>query len=73
MDLMNRCGRIREHELKDRRPQEPERLAREGRVAQLETTPPAAGAMVVGRVIGGTAPVLGVVAIVPIMHGLLIG
>lgn len=73
MDLVIFTGRISEHELKDERPQEYERLLREGRLAQIETTPPAAGAMTFGRVIGGTALVLGIVTILLILYGLLIG
>jgi cytochrome b subunit of formate dehydrogenase len=73
MDLVIFTGRISEHELKEERPQEYERLLREGRLAQVETTPPGAGAIIFGRVIGGTALVLGIVTILLILYGLLVG
>jgi cytochrome b subunit of formate dehydrogenase len=73
MDLVIFTGRISEHELKEERPQEYERLLRQGRLAQVETTPPGAGAIIFGRVVGGTALVLGIVTIVLILYGLLVG
>lgn len=73
MDLVIFTGRISEHELKDERPQEYDRLVREGRLAAIEATPPSAGAVTFGRVIGGTALVLGIVTILLILYGLLVG
>ena len=71
MDLVIFTGRISEHELAEERPIERERLVREGRLAALQTTPPSPAVMALGRVIGGTALVLGVVTIVLIFFSVL--
>jgi cytochrome b subunit of formate dehydrogenase len=73
MDLVIFTGRVAEHELKEERPEEYARLVREGRLVQIETTPPSARAIAFGRAIGGTALVLGIVTIVLILYGLLVG
>jgi cytochrome b subunit of formate dehydrogenase len=73
MDLVIFTGRVSEHELKEERPEEYERLVREGRLAEIETTAPSSGAMTFGRVIGGTALVLGILTIILILYGLAFG
>ncbi len=70
MDTVVFTGRISEHELKNERPVEYERLSREGRLAANETTPPTAESQWFGWIVGGTALVLGIVAIVLIVSGL---
>ncbi len=73
MDMVIFTGRLSEHELREERPLEFERLRREGRLAAIEATPPSAGALAFGRLIGGTALVLGLVTVVLILYGLLTG
>jgi cytochrome b subunit of formate dehydrogenase len=73
MDMVIFTGRVTEHELREERPLEYERLRREGRLAAIETTPPAAGAVAFGRVIGGTALVLGIITVFLILYGLFTG
>jgi len=66
-------GRISEHELREERPLEFERMKRSGQLAAVEASPPASGAVAFGRLVGGTALALGIVTIVLIMYGLLAG
>ena len=73
MDMVIFTGRISDHELREERPLEYERLRREGRLASIEDTPPAAGAVAFGRLVGGTALLLGVITVVLIIYGLLRG
>jgi cytochrome b subunit of formate dehydrogenase len=68
MDVVIFTGRISEHELKGERGVEYARLAREGRLAEKETTPPAEEARWFGWVVGGTALALGIVAIFLIVY-----
>jgi cytochrome b subunit of formate dehydrogenase len=70
MDTVVFTGRISEHELKNERPAEYERLTREGRLAANETTPPTDESRWFGWIVGGTALVLGIIAIVLIVSGL---
>jgi cytochrome b subunit of formate dehydrogenase len=71
MDLVIFTGRVSEHDLVEERPIERARLVREGRLTALETTPPSAGSMTFGRVVGGTALTLGIVTIILIFYGIL--
>jgi hypothetical protein len=73
MDPVTFTGGTSEHGLKDERPQEYERLVREGRLAAMEATPTAAGAMTFDGVISGTTLVLGIVTIPLILFGRLVG
>jgi hypothetical protein len=66
-------GRVSDHELREERPIEFERLRREGALASIETTPPTAGSVLFGRVIGGTALVLGLITVFLILYGLFTG
>ena len=70
MDTVVFTGRISEHELKDERRLEYDRLTREGRLAPSETTPPSEEAKWFGWIVGGAALALGIVAIVLIVSGL---
>ena len=70
MDTVIFTGRISEHELKGERGVEYERLAREGRLVEKETTPPTSESQWFGWVVGGTALVLGIVAIVLIVYSI---
>ena len=63
MDTVIFTGRSSEHELKSERRVEYERLVREGRLAEKETTPPTAESTWFGWIVGGTALLLGIVAI----------
>jgi cytochrome b subunit of formate dehydrogenase len=70
MDTVVFTGRISEHELKDERRLEYDRLTREGRLAPSETTPPSEEAKWFGWIVGGAALALGIVAIVLIVSSL---
>jgi cytochrome b subunit of formate dehydrogenase len=70
MDTVVFTGRISEHELKEERALEYERMVREGRLAAAEASPPTAESTWFGWVVGGTALVLGIVAIVLIVYSL---
>ena len=68
MDTVIFTGRISEHELKEERLVEYERLVREGRLVAKEAPPPTAESQWFGWVVGGTALALGIVAIVLIVY-----
>ena len=70
MDTVVFTGRISEHELKDERRLEYDRLTREGRLAPSETTPPSEESKWFGWIVGGAALALGIVAIVLIVSSL---
>jgi cytochrome b subunit of formate dehydrogenase len=67
MDTVVFTGRISEHEMKDERLVQYERLTREGQLAPSESTPPSNESRWFGWVVGGTALALGIVAIVLIV------
>jgi cytochrome b subunit of formate dehydrogenase len=69
MDTVIFTGRISEDELKHERAVEYERLLREGRLAAEEAPAPTLESRAFGWFIGGTALVLGIVAIVLIVYG----
>jgi thiosulfate reductase cytochrome b subunit len=71
MDTVIFTGRISEHELREERAVQFERFAREGRLAAVEAGPPTHEAQWFGWVVGGTALVLGIVAIVLILSSVL--
>jgi cytochrome b subunit of formate dehydrogenase len=71
MDTVVFTGRISEHELKEERLVEYERMVREGTLAGRETTPPSAEAKWFGWTVGTTALVLGIIAIVLILSSVL--
>jgi cytochrome b subunit of formate dehydrogenase len=71
MDLVIFTGRVSEHELREERPAEYERLARAGRLAALQARPPAARDVRAGRVIGTTAVALGLVMVSLIVYAVL--
>jgi hypothetical protein len=73
MDMVIFTGRVSDHEMRDERPLEYERLRREGALAATETTPPTAGSVAFGRVVGGTALVLGIITVFLILYGLFTG
>ena len=68
MDTVIFTGRISEHEMKEERRVEYERLAREGRLAAKEAAPPTAESQWFGWVVGGAALLLGIVAILLIVY-----
>jgi cytochrome b subunit of formate dehydrogenase len=70
MDTVIFSGRISEHEMKDERAVEYARLVREGRLAAKEAPPPTQESLFFGWFVGGTALVLGIVAIVLIVYSL---
>ncbi len=72
MDPVIFTGRITEHELKEERPLEYERLIREGGLRAIEDTPPGPGATLVARVVGGTGLALGLLTIVLMIYSLLV-
>jgi cytochrome b subunit of formate dehydrogenase len=59
MDPVIFTGTVSEHELREERPAEYERLAREGRLAEFESGPPTVRSRTVGRLVGATAVTLG--------------
>jgi thiosulfate reductase cytochrome b subunit len=61
MDLVIFTGRITEHELKDERPAEYQRLVSEGRLEAAEASAPTRWTMMFGYIVGGTAVVLGTI------------
>ncbi len=71
MDLVIFTGRIPEHELKDERPMEYERLLKAGGLAAAETTPPSRPAMYFGWIVGGTAVVVGTLTVVVIVYSVI--
>ena len=71
MDTVIFTGRISEHELKARAPRSSTSgWSGEGRLAAKEAPPPTAESKWFGWVVGGTALVLGIVAIVLIVYSL---
>jgi cytochrome b subunit of formate dehydrogenase len=68
MDTVIFTGRISEHELKEERGVEYERLAKEGRLVEKETTPPTDESTWFGWIVGGIALLLGILAIVLIIY-----
>ena len=72
MDLVIFTGRIPEHEMKEERTNEYQRLVREGGLQALETTPPSQGATMFGYVVGGTAVVLGTITVFVIVYSVIL-
>jgi cytochrome b subunit of formate dehydrogenase len=71
MDTVVFTGRISEHEMKEERLMQYQRMQREGDLAASEAPPPTAEAKWFGWVVGGTALILGIVAIVLIVSSAL--
>jgi cytochrome b subunit of formate dehydrogenase len=71
MDPVIFTGRISEHEMREERPLEYARLAREGRLGTVETSPPSRGLLRFGYWLGGTALVVGVITAVLIVYSLI--
>jgi len=71
MDTVIFTGRISEHELKEERAVEYERMVREGRLAAAEGPPPTLESRAFGWFVGGAALLLGIVVIVLIIYGVL--
>ncbi len=67
MDTVVFTGRISEHELKEERLVQYERMARDGTLAAGETTPPTEESKWFGWIVGSAALILGIVAIVLIV------
>ncbi len=72
MDLVIFTGRIPEHELREERTKEYERLVKEGGLAALETTPPSEFAKYFGWIVGGSAVVLGTLTILFIVYSVIL-
>lgn len=64
MDTVVFTGRISEHELKDERAVQYERMVREGRLDGAQAPPPTAESKWFGWIVGGAALLLGIIAIV---------
>jgi len=71
MDTVVFTGRIPEHELKGERRIQYDRLTREGALASMETTAPSEEAKWFGWLVGGTALMLGIIAIVLIVYSVI--
>ena len=72
MDPVIFTGTVTEHELREERPAEYERLAHEGRLAQFESDPPSRRSYLAGRSIGAVAVTLGLVMVILIIRAWLI-
>jgi len=70
MDTVIFTGRISEHELKEERQIELQRLIRDGKLAAKETTAPTEESKWFGWIVGGTALVLGVITVVLIVYSI---
>jgi cytochrome b subunit of formate dehydrogenase len=68
MDLVIFTGRIPEHEMKEERTSEYQRLEREGKLRELEASPPSRGAELFGYIVGGTAVIVGSLVVVMIVY-----
>ena len=68
MDPVIFTGTVSEHELREERPAEYERLAREGRLAEFESGPPSVRSHAVGRLVGATAVTLGLLMVALIIR-----
>jgi cytochrome b subunit of formate dehydrogenase len=71
MDLVIFTGRIPEHELKDERPVEYQRLVAAGKLESMETTEPSRPAVLFGYIVGGTAVTLGTLTVVFIIYSVI--
>jgi cytochrome b subunit of formate dehydrogenase len=72
MDTVIFSGVIPEHELKEERPVEYDRLLRAGGLAAKEAPPPTPGSIRFGHYVGGTALTLGVITVCFIVYSLLL-
>ncbi len=72
MDLVIFTGKIPEHELKEERTKEYERLVREGRLASIESGQPSQFSRMFGYIVGGTAVVLGTVVVGIIVYSVIL-
>jgi cytochrome b subunit of formate dehydrogenase len=68
MDLVIFTGRVSEHEFREERPAELERLLAEGRFEAHLTTPPSERAVRIGRIAGTTAVVVGLIIVSLIVY-----
>jgi cytochrome b subunit of formate dehydrogenase len=71
MDLVIFTGRVSEDELRTERPEEYERLIREGRLAALRTEPPPRWLRNFGRILGTAGVVTGLVIVTLILVAIL--
>jgi thiosulfate reductase cytochrome b subunit len=71
MDTVVFTGRISEHELKNERPREYERMIASGALRESETSPPTAASRMFGWVVGGATVVLGIVVTLLIIYSVL--
>ncbi|MFB3852461.1 MAG: formate dehydrogenase subunit gamma [Vicinamibacterales bacterium] len=71
MDLVIFTGRITREELREERPDEYRRMAEEGRLEGAETGPAPHWLTTLGRIVGTTAVVLGLVMVLLIVYALL--
>jgi cytochrome b subunit of formate dehydrogenase len=71
MDTVIFTGTMSEHEFKDERPLEYERMQQMGQLKSLEAQAPSAGKMMLAWVVGGTGLILGLLTIVLMIYSLL--
>ena len=71
MDLVIFTGRLPEHELKDERPLEFERLVGEGRLEALEAPAPSSQSVLYSRILGSVGLILGLLTILMILYSAL--
>jgi cytochrome b subunit of formate dehydrogenase len=72
MDLVIFTGRVAEDEFVEERPAEVERLRRDGRLAAVYAPPPSRRTLIVGRIVGTTAVVVGLTIVVLIVYATLL-
>ena len=70
MDLVAFTGKVPEHELRDERPAEWDRLRAEGRLGRFESTPPSERSILLGRALGTVAVTLGLTMVALIIWAL---
>jgi hypothetical protein len=68
MDPVIFTGRVTDHELREERGEEYDRLVAQGRLADVQASPPSPGVVAFGYVLGGTAVTLGVVTVILIVY-----
>jgi hypothetical protein len=72
MDLVIFTGRLPEHELKDERSIEFERLVKQGGLTALEVPAPSSQSILFSRILGSVGLILGVLTILMIIYSALV-
>jgi len=73
MDMVIFTGTVSEHELKEERPLEYQRLVEQGRLESLRAQAPTPARLTWGRVVGTIAVVLGLITVALIIYSAVAG